>query len=175
MRHFILAASLVLTASGAAAQTAAPSTQTLQMDSDHATVTATMSSANARFGIVAGALQYSPTKPEESTIALSFDTSSIEEKPARDAFDADHFPEVRISSSAIARKSGGGEALPTMVTIRNITKPVVFQVTFTKVAADVIAMHAEGTVHSADFKMSGKGGTIQLVIDAPFNRVGPER
>lgn len=175
MRPFILAASLTLIAAAAAAQTAAPETQTLQMDFDRATVTATMNSANARFGIVAGALQYSPAKPEESTIALSFDAGSIREKPAREAFDAEHFPEVRIASTAMARKTGAGEALPTMVTIRNISKPVIFQVTFKTVATDIIAMHAEGTVRSSDFKMSGKGGNIELVIDAPFNRVGPER
>jgi polyisoprenoid-binding protein YceI len=175
MRRFILAIPLVLIVAGAAAQ-APPATQTLQMDSDRATVTATMSSANARFGIVAGALEYNSAKPEESTIALSFDSGSILEKPARDAFDADHFPEVRISSSAKAKTGrDGGESLPTNVTIRDITRPVIFQVTFQKVGTNVIAMHAEGTVRSADFKMSGKGGNIGLVIDAPFNRVGPER
>jgi polyisoprenoid-binding protein YceI len=172
MRRFVLAAALVLIAADAAAQ---PGTVTMQMDSDRSTVTATMGSANARFGIVAGALQYNPAKPEESTIALSLDSSSILEKPARDAFDAEHFPEVRVSSSAVARKGGGGEALPTTVTIRDITRPVIFQISFHQVGTNVIAMHAEATIRSADFKMSGKVGNIDLVIDAPFNRVGPDQ
>jgi polyisoprenoid-binding protein YceI len=133
-----------------------------------------MGTANARFGIVAGALQYNPAKPEESTIALSFDTSSIAEKPARDAFDAEHFPELRLSSSGTAKKgSGDSEALPVSVTIRNITRPVILQVTFQKVGTNVIALHAQGTLRGDDFKI--KDGNIALVIDAPFNRVGPDQ
>ena len=175
MRRLILAASLALIAASAGAQPR-PGVSTLQMDSDHSTVTATMSAANAQFGIVAGAMEYNSIKPEESTIALSLDTTSIVEKPARDAFDAGHFPELRISSSAVAKKgSDGREALPTNVTIRDITRPVIFQVTYRDVGNNVIALHAEGTVRSADFKMIGKSGDVQLVIDAPFNRTASDR
>ena len=174
MRRLILAASLALIA-GASAQPR-PGIATMQMDSDRSTVTATMGTANAQFGIVAGALQYNPAKPEESTIALSLDTTSVVEKPARDAFDAEHFPELRISSAAVAKKGGDGrEALPTSVTVRDITKPVIFQVSFKSVANGVIAMHAEGVLRSADFKLIGKGGDVELVIDAPFNRMGPDQ
>jgi hypothetical protein len=43
------------------------------------------------------------------------------------------------------------------------------------VGNNVIALHAEGTVRSADFKMIGKNGNVQLVIDAPFNRTGSDQ
>lgn len=169
MRRIALAAALVLLAGGVSAQ---PGTSTWELNSDKSNITATMGGASARIGVAAGALEYNTAKPEQSTVAFSLDTSSIKEKPARDAFDTDHFPEMRISSSAAAKKgSNGSLALPMILTIREINKPVVFQVTLQKVGENVISLHAEATIRSGDFKMSGPGGNIQLVIDAPFNRV----
>jgi len=174
MRRYALLLPFALAVSGAAAQPR-PGIQTLQMDPDHASVGVTLGGAKSRFTQAAGALQYDPASPEKSTIARSLDTSSIEASAARQPFDPDHFPELRIISTAAAKSGKDGvESLPVNVTIRDITRPVTFLVSF-KNGGPVIAMHAEGTVHGADFHMMGKTGDVVLVIDAPFVRVGRDQ
>jgi polyisoprenoid-binding protein YceI len=172
MRRLVIAASLVLIATGAVAQPKA-GTSTMQLDTDHAVVTVTLGGAKGRFALVAGAMQYDPVKPEESTIALSLDTTSLDADAARTAFDSRNFPEMRIITMAPGKPASGGTALPTNVTVREITRPVVLHVSFKSPSSQVIALHAEGTLKSGDYKLGGKGGDIALVIDAPFIRVSP--
>ena len=74
---------------------------------------------------------------------------------------------------APGKPASGGTALPTNVTVREITRPVVLHVSFKSPSSQVIALHAEGTLKSGDYKLGGKGGDIALVIDAPFIRVSP--
>jgi polyisoprenoid-binding protein YceI len=143
----------------------------MQLDSDHAKVIAAVGGAEGRFAIVAGALQYDPAKPDNSTLLLSLDASSIQDVAARGVFDAARYPEMRIVSTA-AIKSG---VLTAAVTIRDITRSMIFRVSFKTVSPDVIALHAEATIKSADFHLVGKGGDIPFVIDAPFDKVEPTR
>ena len=166
MRRFALAAWLVLIVAGAAAQPKL-GTSTWQLNTEQASITA----AKAKFRLVAGALQWDDAKPEQSTIALSLDTTSLSDDGLKTQFDATHFPELRLISTAPGKKSGDKETLPTALTIKDITKPVVLQLTFKTVSRTEIVMHAEGTIRGGDFKM--KGGDMPLVIDAPFERVGP--
>ena len=60
------------------------------------------------------------------------------------------------------------ESLPVNVTIRDITRPALFQISF-KYSAQTIALHAEGVVRATDFHL-GKGN-VTFTIDAPFMRV----
>ncbi len=166
MRRFALAATLVLIAAGAAAQPRL-GTSTWQLNTEQASITV----AKAKFHLVAGALQWDDAKPEQSTIALSLDTTSLGDDGLKTQFDAAHFPEMRLISTAPGKKSGDKESLPTDVTIKDITKQVMLQVSFKTVSRTEIVMHAEGTIRGGDFKM--KGGDMPLVIDTPFERVGP--
>jgi polyisoprenoid-binding protein YceI len=165
MRRFALAACLVLIAAGAAAQPK-PGTSTWQLNTEQASITA----AKAKFRLVAGALQWNDAAPEQSTIALSLDTTSLGDDALKSQFDAAHFPEMRLISTAPGKKSGDKESLPTAVTIKDITRPVVLQLSFRNVSRTEIVVHAEGTLRGGDFKM--KGGDIPLVIDTPFERMG---
>jgi polyisoprenoid-binding protein YceI len=173
MRRFVLAVSIALATTGAVAQT--KPTSTMQLDSDHADVAVMMSGAKHPFAVAAGALEYDPARPERSTIALSLDTTSLADQSARGAFDAEHFPELRIASTGIGKKSGSGETLATDVTIRDITRPVVFQIVLQTVSAKLVHLHAEAKIHSADFHLPGKSSDITIAIDAPFNAVQTTR
>jgi polyisoprenoid-binding protein YceI len=173
MRRFVLAMSFALAATSVAAQT--KPTSTMQLDSDHASITAGVGGSKSRFAVTAGALEYDSARPERSTLALSLDTTSLADQRARTAFDADKFPELRIASTGIGKKSGNAETLATDVTIHDVTRPVVFQITLQAVSAGLVNLHAEATVHGADFHLGGKSGDVAIVIDAPFNAVQATR
>jgi polyisoprenoid-binding protein YceI len=167
MRRLVLLLSFAL-ATGAAAQPR-PGTETLQMDSDHANVTLALGGNQERFSLAAGALEYDPANPQKSTLTFSLDTGSIEPEAARPSFDPEHFPELRIISTADAKPGKNGMlVLPLNVTIRDITRAALFQVSF-KRAAQAVTLHAEGVVKAADFHL-GKGD-VAFIIDAPFVQV----
>jgi polyisoprenoid-binding protein YceI len=169
MRRLVLLALLIATAASAQPK---PGTSTMELDSAHAMVTVTTGTAGGakgRFETVAGALQYDPAKPDASTVLLSLDAGSIQNAALRTALDAERFPEMRIASTAVI-KAG---ALPAAVTVRDITRPVIFQVSFKTVSKDVIALHAQAALKSADFHLPG--GDITFVIDAPFDKVEPTK
>jgi polyisoprenoid-binding protein YceI len=168
MRRLPLLALLI--ASGASAQPK-QGISTMQLDSDHANVTAIIAGVQGRFETVAGALQYDPARPDSSTLLLSLDAGSIQNAAVRGAFDAAHYPELRIASTG-AVKAG---TMPTTVTIRDVTRPVIFQVSFKPVSKDVIALHAEAHIRTGDFHIGGKNEDIPIVIDAPFNKVESAR
>jgi polyisoprenoid-binding protein YceI len=169
MRHLVLLVPFVVATSGAAAQPD-PGTLTLQMDQNHSSLDVTVAGAKSRFTQAAGALQYDPARPDKNTIALSLDTSSIEAAPARQSFDSDHFPEMRIASTSAAKPGKDGvENLPVNVTIRDITRSAIFHVSLKNGSGQTVEMHAEGTLQSADFHM--KPGDIVLVLDGIFRRV----
>ncbi len=183
MRRFVIALGLVLLATAAAAQTPAgkpethpaKTTTTMQMDSDHANVTVRDGGVQSRFAVAAGALEYDPARPDRSTLAMSLDAGSLTDAATAQLFDAQHFPEMRIASTASGKNNGDTETLATDVTIRDVTRPVVFHLRLQNVSAGVINLHAEATIRGADFHVPGKGGDIVLVIDAPFDAVQPTR
>ena len=173
MRRLALAAllSLTITVLVAASATAQPKpgTVTMQLDSVSASVSVRIGGAESRFGAVAGALEYDPANPDASTLLLSFDAGSIADAAMRKALDADAYPELRLASTAIARRG----ALPAALTMRDMTRPVIFQVRLQNLSRDVIRLHAEGTATGAAFGI--KGGDVVFVIDAPFNIVVSSR
>ena len=163
MRRLLLPLLLIATAASAQPK---PGTGTMEMDSNHTSVTVTAGGAQGRFQTVAGALQYDPAKPDASTLALAFDAASISDAMVRKVLDTDHFPELRIASTAPA-KSG---AMAMSVTVRDVTRPVVFQVSFKPLSKTVMAWHAQATLKGSAFHLSSD---IPLVIDAAFNKVEP--
>lgn len=165
MRRLLLP--LLLIASAASAQPKA-GTDTMEMDSSHAKVTVTSRGTQGRFETVAGALQYDPVRPDTSTLALSLDASSIGDATVRQALDTDHFPELRIASTA-GIKAG---MMPMIVTIRDVTRSVPFQISFKPLSSGVVALHAEGTLKSGAFHL---GGDMPVVIDAAFKKVDPTK
>ena len=163
MRRLLLPLLLIATAASAQPK---QGTSTLEMDSGHTTVTVTAGGAQGRFQTVAGALQFDPAKPDASTLALSFDAGSISDAAVRKALDTEHFPELRIASTAIA-KSG---TMPMTVTLRDVTRSVIFQVSFKSTSSTVVTVHAQAILKSGEFHMAGD---IPIVMDAAFDKVEP--
>jgi polyisoprenoid-binding protein YceI len=163
MRRLLLPLLLIATAASAQPK---QGINTMELDAAHATVTVTAGGDQGHFGTVAGALQFDPAKPDASTLAMSLDTGSISGDAVRKALDVDHFPEMRIASTNAA-KSG---TMTMLVAMRDVTRPVPFQVSFKPVSGTVLAMHAEGTLKSGAFHLSGD---VPIVIDATFNKVQP--
>jgi hypothetical protein len=163
MRRLLLPFLLIATAASAQPK---QGTSTMELDAAHATVIVTTGGAQGHFGTVAGALQFDPAKPDASTLAMSLDAGSISGDAVRKALDVDHFPEMRIASISAA-KSG---TMTMLVAIRDVTRPVPFQVSFKPVSGTVLTMHAQATLKSGDFHLSGD---VPIVIDATFNKVQP--
>jgi polyisoprenoid-binding protein YceI len=162
MRRLVAAASMAVSVAAILATAQAQTgTSVWQLQFDAANITA----AKSKFGLTAGALEWNPAKPEQSTLALSLDTTTLGDDAVKTELDAAHNPELRIMTSGPGRASGGTINLPTNVTVRDVIKPVTFQVSY-KAEGRLITMHAEGTLRASDFKL--KGGDIPLVIDAPF-------
>jgi polyisoprenoid-binding protein YceI len=166
MRRLLLPAVLIATAAAAQPN---QGTSTMQLDSAHATVTVMAGGAQGHFETVAGALQYDPARPDASTVLLSLDAGSIQNAAVRGALDAAAYPELRIASTTPA-KSG---TMTMAVTIRDITRPVLFQVSFKPASRDVITLHAQAVLKSGDFHLTGGG--MPVVIDAAFDKVVPTR
>jgi polyisoprenoid-binding protein YceI len=161
MRRLVLITVLILPLAALTAAQAQTGTSIWQLQYDAANVTA----AKSKFGLTAGALEWNAAKPEQSTLALSLDTTTLGDDAVKTELDAAHNPELRIMTNGPGRASGGTISLPTSVTVRDVIKPVTFQVTY-KAEGRLITLHAEGTLRASDFKL--KGGDIPLVIDAPF-------
>jgi polyisoprenoid-binding protein YceI len=159
MRRLAFAASFVLFAAGVQAQ---PGVSVWELQSGGATITANKS----KFAMTAGALEWNAAKPEQSTFALSLDTTTLGDEALKTELDAAHFPELRIITAGPGRVSGGKTSLPTTVTIGTILKPVTFEVSYKSDGPRQLSLHAEAALRASDFKL--KGGDIALVIDAPF-------
>jgi polyisoprenoid-binding protein YceI len=164
MRRLVLAAWLVLFAGAAAAQTG---TSTWQFNIAGSTVTASKSP----FKEVAGVMEWNPAKPEASTLAFSLDTTTLSAEDLKMDLDAAHYPELRIVTTGPGRKNGDMISLPAAITIGQITKPVMLQVSYKANPPRQIGFHGEATIRHNDFKL--KGSDIVLVIDGPFERIVP--
>ncbi len=168
MRNLVLAATLSLIALPAAAQTVFPS---MELDFTQAKATIGVGGQQGSFKLIAGAMQFDAAKPENSTIAISLDVGSLDNQELQTALDLEHYPELRIQSTAPAKGNAGGETLPTILTIHEIDRPAMLKVSFTNVSAQGVTVHAEANVKSGDYKLAGKSGPISIVVDAPFKRV----
>lgn len=141
--------------------------QTYALDPAHSEVTFQVrhliTRVSGRFSSFAGTIQFDEAAPAQSSVSVTVQTSSIDTNQAdRDAhlrsddfFSAERFPTMTFVSRSITA-SGGHFAVAGDLTIRDITRPVVFPVTYLGKARDPwgnekLAFESELTINRKDF------------------------
>lgn len=176
MRKFLLAAALsALVAPAFAAPT------TYKLDPAHTDVIATwnhfgFSNPSAHFGDADGSVTYDPANVSASSVEVTLPLSGLEAFTAKfnthlnsaDFFDSAKFPAATFKSTKVEAAGEGKLTVTGNLTIKDVTKPVVLDVTLNKAAEHPmkktrsIGFDATATVKRSDF---GLGAAVPMVSD----------
>ncbi len=132
-RGNVLPAALLLSATLAA--------QEWEIDSAHSSVQFAVrhmmvATVRGQFGKLTGKVRWDPNKPSEAGVVAQVEVASIDTRePKRDAhlrsadfFDAEKFPTMSFRSTSLTPAGPGRHKLTGELTIRGVTRPVVFDV-----------------------------------------------
>jgi polyisoprenoid-binding protein YceI len=150
------------------------------LDKKHASLTAKVmhlgvSLYTMRFNTLDGSFTYDPARPADARVKASVDATSLDvgapygRKFADEFLDASNYPQVTFASSQITPNDDGRTA--TMVgdlTLRGVTRPETFAVTFIGVGHGLFGGTITGFSATAKIKRSDFGSTFLL------NLVGDE-
>ncbi|HKC55338.1 MAG TPA: YceI family protein [Vicinamibacterales bacterium] len=153
--------------------TTATSTKTTTYSIDKAHSDATfqvrhlLSKVRGRFSDFEGTIEYDELNPERSLVAVTIHAAGIDTNErdrdthlrSADFFDVEKFQTLTFRSTAIARKGDQRFDVTGDLTIRGVTRPVAFDVTFLGKAKDPwgnerIAFEAEAAVNRKDFGLN---------------------
>ncbi|MBA3812222.1 MAG: YceI family protein [Caulobacteraceae bacterium] len=162
-----------------------------RLDKKHASITAKVmhlgvSLYTLRFDAFDATFTYDPAHPEAAQVRAKVDTTSLDvgaaygRRFADDFLEADKFPTMTFVSTAI-RPGAEGKA-GTMrgdLTLRGVTRPVTFDVTFGGVGKSLIfgtvtGFSATTTIKRSDFGSSAMrafvGDDVRIEIEAEFDK-----
>lgn len=141
-----------------------------------------------RFDKVSGTLEFDARAPERSSVSISIDAGSVDTPSNRltdqlkseVAFDAQHFPVATFKSTSILRTGPAAGRITGLLTIRNMTRPVILDATFnggeqTPLGVHSLGFRASGTIRRSDFGLNRAiwspfvSDEVQLVITAMFD------
>jgi polyisoprenoid-binding protein YceI len=143
-----------------------------------------------RFDKSSGSLDFNPADPVKSAVSVTIDTSSVDMmspelmKTVQQAgiFDTGDFPEATFKSTSATRTGPNTGTVTGDLTIKNITKPVTFTVTYNgglksplNNAYD-IGFHGTATIKRSDFNMTSMiwspmvGDEVQIIVEALFTQ-----
>jgi polyisoprenoid-binding protein YceI len=143
-----------------------------------------------RFDKISGTLNFNPNDPAASAVSVAIDTSSIDttsqeltgELQGPNVFDSAHFPQATFKSTSATRTGPNTGTVTGDLTIKGITKPVIFDVTYNGGLqspmgnAFDIGFHGTATIKRSDFNLTGMvwapivGDDVQLTIEAMFQQ-----
>jgi polyisoprenoid-binding protein YceI len=144
----------------------------------------------ARFDRLSGTLAFDSAEPAKSAVSVTIDMNSID-TPSQElngtlagktVFDAQNFPAATFKSTSIVRTGPTTGRITGELTIKNITKPVTLDATFTGGRPDPmggsydIGLSATATIKRSDFGITGMvwepfvGDDVRLIIEAMFQQ-----
>jgi polyisoprenoid-binding protein YceI len=143
-----------------------------------------------RFDRLSGTLSFDSVEPEKSAVFVTIDMTSIDTPSQKlvgeltDAavFNAAQFPTATFKSTAIVRTGSDTGKITGDLTIKNVTKPVTLDATFTGGRPDTmggayaIGFSATATIKRTDFGLTGMvwepfvGDDVKLIIQALFQQ-----
>jgi polyisoprenoid-binding protein YceI len=149
-----------------------------------------LSTFYGRFGSVSGTLTVDPAAPEQSTLDAQIDMTNISTHVEKldselkdDVFDAAKYPTATFKATKIAVTGDKTGTVTGDMTIKGITKQVTLNVTFNggrsspiKFAPYRLGFYATGTIHRADFGLTGYiwggfvGDDVTIAIEAEFEK-----
>jgi polyisoprenoid-binding protein YceI len=163
------------------------------IDKQHASVVAKVmhlgvSIYTARFDSFDGSFNYDPGHPENARVQASVDATSMDvgadysSKFAEEFLGADKFPKITFTSTAIQKGPGNTGTMTGDLTLKGVTKPVTFTVTFVgagrsplppfrSIAGFTATTTIKRSDFGSDFLNNGLvGDDVALTIEAEFDR-----
>jgi polyisoprenoid-binding protein YceI len=126
-----------------------------------------LTKVRGRFSDFEGTIDYDEQSPERSSVNVTIQAASIDTNErdrdthlrSADFFDADKFPTLAFRSPTITRKGDQRFDVAGDLTIRGVSRPVTFDVTFLGKAKDPwgnerIAFEAEATINRKEFGLN---------------------
>ncbi len=164
-----------------------------QLDPSHAAVVFAVdhlgfSTYYGRFNTLEGRLSFSPKAPENSSVAITIKTASVDTNSeelddklrAATMFDSEVFPDARFVSTGVTVTGDNLGQLDGLLTIKDITQPVSLSVAFggsgtnPLTGKQTVGFNAEGQIKRSDFGLTAwlplVGDDIHLLINAEFIR-----
>ncbi len=145
-----------------------------------------------RFDKASGTLDFNPSDPAASHVSVEIDTASVDtksseltgelQKPA--VFNSGDFPQATFKSTSAARTGPNSGTVSGDLTIKGITKPVTFTVTYNGSLNDPMAngktrdigFHGTATIKRSDYNMTNMiwspmvSDDVTLTIEAMFQQ-----
>ncbi|HWA60537.1 MAG TPA: YceI family protein [Caulobacteraceae bacterium] len=166
---------------------------TYALDRKHSSVLAKVehmgvSLYTSRFDVMDATFSYDPARPEAARVTASVDATSMDvgadysAEFAERFLAATKFPKITFASTAIHKGEGNAGTMTGDLTIRGVTRPVTFDVTFNGVGRDLLppfraiagfsaTAHIKRSDFGSDFLNNGiVGDDVTLIIEAEFDR-----
>ena len=142
-----------------------------------------------RFEKVSGTLNFNPTAPEKSAVDIKIDMASanvmnsalVTELAGPNVFNTRDFPQATFKSTNVERTGPTTGKMTGDLTLRGVTKPVTFDVTFNGGVQSPLGgngydlgFHATTVIKRSDFGMTAMdwsnfvGNEVKLTIEAMF-------
>lgn len=118
---------------------------------------------HGRFDRISGTLTFDSKQPERSAVSITIDTASLDTTSERlnnslkTVFRVRQFPAMTFKSTSVARTGSDTGRMTGMLTIEDITKPVILDVTFNgggkaPMSGEYsLGFHATGVLRRSDF------------------------
>jgi len=163
------------------------------LDKSHASVTwrlshLGLSQYTARFDKMDGKINYTPATSSASTVEFTIDATSMntglapfnKKLQAPEYFDAEKNPTITFKSTKIEPIAGGKFKMTGDMTLRGVTKPMTWDVTFNGgvynrfAQAHAVGFSAKGMVKRSDWGMKELipviGDDVEVLIEVEFNQ-----
>lgn len=141
-----------------------------------------VSTVRGHFGKLTGTVVFDPARPATARVKAEVDVATIDTRePKRDAhlksadfFDVQKYPKMTFESTRVEPKGEGKFELHGNLTIRGVTKPVVFHVEGLTGAVRERGVERMGATATAKINRKDFGMTYNRVIEAGGLAVGDE-
>jgi polyisoprenoid-binding protein YceI len=143
---------------------------------------------HGRFDKISGTLTFDAKLPERSAVSITIDAGSLDttsdklNNTLKTIFRVQQFPTAVFKSTSITHTGVDTGRISGMLTIRDVTKPVILDVTFNGGGTPPLSsgyslgFHATGTIRRSDFGVDQMiwsrfvGDEVNLTIEAQFDQ-----
>lgn len=143
---------------------------------------------HGRFDRISGTLAFDGKQPERSAVTITIDTASLDTANERlnnalkTVFRAQQYPTMTFKSTSVTRTSADTGRINGMLTIKDVTKPVILDVTFNGGEKPPLGggyslgFHAIGVIRRSDFGLDKVfwsrfvSDEVALMIEAEFDQ-----
>lgn len=143
---------------------------------------------HGRFDKISGTLDFDSQQPERSTVSITVDATTLNTPndalngSLKTIFRVQQYPTAIFKSTSITRTGPSSGRMNGLLTIRDVTKPVILDVTFNGGGKSPmggtysLGFHAVGTIRRSDFGLDKMiwsrfvSDEVQLTIEAQFDK-----